>query len=82
MLSVVSAGTINIEASDNITVTSDAEIKLKAANKITLVSSQIDIKGPVTQTGGDMTSDGISAQNHPHDKVQSGSAKSGGPVKL
>lgn len=39
------------------------------------------IKSPVEQTGGDMTSDGVSAQHHTHDKVKSGVNESGEPVK-
>jgi len=60
-LIVEAAKTIDITASENITITSGGTLKLAA--------QAIEIEGPVTQTGGDMTSDGISAQQHKHDET-------------
>lgn len=47
--------------------------------EVTLKATKINLIGPVEQTGGDMTSDGISAQHHAHDKVRSGTNLSGEP---
>ncbi|QIB08979.1 hypothetical protein GZ982_29975 (plasmid) [Pseudomonas fluorescens] len=33
---------------------------------IAAIASALSVQGPVTQTGGDITSDGISVQQHPH----------------
>ncbi len=41
-------------------------LKVHAAGEMTLSYTHLHLEGPVTQTGGDMTSDGISAQNHTH----------------
>ncbi len=49
-------------------ITSTGDLKLKGAT--------ITMEGPVTQTGGDMTSDGISAQGHTH-AINSGSSAPG-----
>lgn len=49
------------------------------SGEVTLKASKLNIIAPVEQTGGDMTSDGISAQHHTHDKVKSGSNVSGEP---
>ena len=46
---------------------------------MTLQAESIRIIGPVEQTGGDMTSDGISAQHHTHGKVAKGLAKTDEP---
>jgi len=46
---------------------------------LTLKATSIRILGPVTQTGGDMTSDGVSAQHHTHGGVLSGPASTGAP---
>ena len=49
---------LDIYSAKNITIT--------AANHLRLAASHTFIASPVTQTGGDMTSDGISAQHHVH----------------
>lgn len=67
---------------DNIDLTADKVVTINASEKIALVVGGVSfvltpesiaamadahtVKGPVTQTGGDFTSDGISVQNHPH----------------
>ncbi|WP_146041260.1 hypothetical protein [Pseudomonas sp. MPR-ANC1] len=43
---------------------------------IAAIASALSIKGPVTQTGGDITSDGISVQKHPHISAAPGSKTS------
>lgn len=45
--------------------------------QLALAAAAIAAKGPVTQTGGDMTSDGISAQKHTH--IEKGDGKPVGP---
>lgn len=40
------------------------------------VKAAVAIEGAVTQTGGDMTSDGISVQNHDHDSATPGTPTS------
>lgn len=58
ILRLHSVGKIEIEASETLTLT--------AGGKMSLTASELEISGPVTQTGGDITSDGISVQNHKH----------------
>lgn len=45
-------------------------------DSIAAIATALSIKGPVTQTGGDMTSDGISAQFHTHTSTTPGSPTS------
>lgn len=56
--------TINAGESINLVV-GGTSFKLTTA-AIKAIASAIGLEGPVTQTGGDMTSDGISAQHHKH----------------
>ena len=63
--------TINAGESINLVV-GGTTLKLTTAS-ITAMAGAHAIKGPVTQTGGDMTSDGISAQNHTH--IEQGDGK-------
>lgn len=49
-----------------LTLHSAKDIHISTANTMTLSASQMNIRAPITQTGGDMTSDGISAQHHSH----------------
>jgi phage baseplate assembly protein gpV len=46
---------------------------------LTIKAEKIRLIGPVEQTGGDMTSDGISAQHHKHGGIVSGPAKTDEP---
>lgn len=57
------------------------DMHIKAMGKITHEAKHHFIKGGVTQTGGDMTSDGVSAQHHKHGKVVPGPANTDEPVK-
>lgn len=54
-------------------------LKIHAAGELTLSGSTIKMLGPVTQTGGDMTSDGISAQHHTHGGIAPGGASTDEP---
>ncbi|WP_421865117.1 phage baseplate assembly protein V [Motiliproteus sp.] len=57
------------------------KLTLHSAGDLVLsADSTVRIIGPVVQTGGDMTSDDVSVQHHPHDGVQPGAGQSGGPV--
>ncbi|QEW06356.1 phage baseplate assembly protein V [Nitrincola iocasae] len=54
-------------------------LNIHCSGEITLSYEHLFMKGPVTQTGGDMTSDGISAQNHTHGGITPGPANTGEP---
>ncbi|NWA11919.1 hypothetical protein [Pseudomonas gingeri] len=85
----------NIEwnADDSVTINAGKQISLiVGGTKLTLSGSSVlalaealdltgktAIKGPVTQTGGDMTSDGVSVQEHDHQDSLNG--KSSPPNK-
>ena len=56
--------TINAGTAINLIV-GGTSIKLTGA-EIASIAAAHKVQGPVTQTGGDMTSDGISAQHHKH----------------
>lgn len=63
---------ININAGDSINlVVGGTSIKLTASD-IQQAAAAIGIKGPVTQTGGDMTSGGKSVQHHTHPSAPPG----------
>lgn len=47
-------------------------LEFHSAGELKLSGEQITIVGPVTQSGGDMTSDGISAQHHTHGGIAPG----------
>lgn len=59
----------------------ERNVKISVAGTVTLEYEHLYLKGPVTQTDGDMTSDGISAQHHKHDGVVPGPALTGEPTK-
>ncbi len=54
-------------------------LKLHSAGEMTLSATQLNIEAPVTQTGGDMTSDGISAQHHVHGGILPGGSNTDEP---
>lgn len=58
ILRVSSVGKLEITAAETLSLT--------AGGKMSLTAAQLEIAGAITQTGGDMTSDGISVQNHKH----------------
>ena len=64
-------------ATKSLEMYSVGSVHLEADGNLTLKASAIGIDGPVTQVGGDMTSDGISAQGHIH--PESVGVETGGP---
>ncbi len=74
-LTFSSAGDIDLIAEQNINIQAGNTVQSTATNHIT--EGEVGIHGPVTQTGGDITSDGISTQHHKHLGVASGTAKTG-----
>ena len=70
-----------LNADDVFTVNAGTQISLVVgsvslvltANDLTAIATALALKGPVTQTGGDMTSDGISVQHHVH--IEQGDGK-------
>lgn len=72
-----SAGSIQFIAADTIALQAGQSITSTAPQHT--IDGDLTIQGAVTQTGGDMTSDGISAQQHKHPGVAAGSAKTGAP---
>lgn len=66
-----------IEAADNVTFKT-GEFVVEADT--TRINSEVVINGGVTQGGGEMSSNGVIADKHAHDKVKSGGDTSGGPV--
>jgi len=80
------AGTsITHQAGQAITLTAGSKIELivggtsvtLTADSITQIAAAIALNGPVTQAGGDMTSDGKSMQTHTHMEQGDGAATSG-----
>jgi|GEM_PF-2623857 len=69
----INAGTdIAITAGASITLTVGGTSFKLTADKIAALATAHTIQGPVTQTDGDMTSDGISAQHHKHPSAPPG----------
>nr|WP_314426905.1 phage baseplate assembly protein V [uncultured Erwinia sp.] len=66
-----------IEASDGITLKT-GKFVLEADS--THITSDITVKGAVSQSGGAMSSNGIVVDKHRHTGVRSGGETSGGPV--
>ncbi|KIC86285.1 phage baseplate assembly protein V [Pantoea agglomerans] len=67
---------VRIEAADGIQLITD-QLGVEASQM--LINSETVINGAVTQGGGDMSSNGVIADKHKHDKVKSGGDISGGP---
>jgi hypothetical protein len=63
---LIADDTVLIKAGKSIKLQVGGSVLELTAEAIAQIASQHTIKGPVTQTGGDMTSDGISAQEHSH----------------
>lgn len=76
-LTLSSAGDIHFIAQNSIHLHAGNKVQSTAENHVT--EGKVHIAGPVTQTGGDFTSDGVSAQHHKHVGVASGTAKTGAP---
>ncbi len=56
-------------AAQNLKINCAGDVNITAAGTLTMAATKIIIEGEVEQTGGDMTSDGISAQNHKHEET-------------
>lgn len=77
----------NLTADDTVVIQAGKSIKLQVGGStieltpdtIAQIASANSIKGPVEQTGGDFTSDGISAQKHTH-MEQGDGAPTGEPM--
>ena len=67
---------VRIEAADGIQLITD-QLGVDASQM--LINSETVMNGAVTQGGGDMSSNGVIADKHKHDKVKSGGDTSGGP---
>jgi phage baseplate assembly protein V len=79
-ISASSAGTITANCAGAMSLQASGAVLIQAGGILTLQAPSLVIDGPVTQTGGDITSDGISAQTHTHSGVTSGTETSGPPV--
>ncbi len=55
-----------------LTIQTDAPISLHTSSTLTLSAAHIQINGPITQTSGDITSDGIGLQAHHHTGAKAG----------
>lgn len=66
-------------ASGAMTIVCKGDLTLEVSGTLTQKASAHRIEGPVTHTGGDIRSDGISAQRHTHTGVTAGSARTGVP---
>lgn len=51
----------------------------RQSGELTIRATALKIIAPITQSGGDITSDGISAQHHLHGGVRSGAGTTGEP---
>ena len=65
-------------SSSTLTVDATSKITIKASEMLTLEAPNISIKGEVTQTDGDITSDGISVQKHTHKQTKGDDFGAGG----
>lgn len=68
---------LRIEAADGIQLLTEA-FGVEASK--TTLSSETAINGPVTQSGGDMSSNGVVVHTHKHGGVKFGNDISGGPA--
>lgn len=73
-------GNINATAEGNITATATGSASINAGTQINIAAPIINLTGQVIHTGGDMLSEGISAQHHGHSAVTTGEDVSGPPV--
>ncbi|MGB6231456.1 MAG: phage baseplate assembly protein V [Litorimonas sp.] len=72
-LTITTPGDVAIGAGGDVAVSADgvvtvvaSQIALRAADALILESPSIRLIGPTEQTGGDLTSDGVSVQTHTH----------------
>ena len=65
--------------SGDMRLTCQGNLSIEVTGTLTLTAGGHRLIGPVTQSGGDLTSDGISVQRHTHSGVKPGSSNSGAP---
>ncbi|TBL48945.1 phage baseplate assembly protein V [Obesumbacterium proteus] len=70
-LSISGIKSMDVTAADSMALTT---------KKLTIQASETVIKGKVTQTGGDMSSNGVVVHTHVHSGVKSGGSNTGGPA--
>lgn len=68
---------LRIEAADGIQLLTEA---LGVNASLTTINSDTAINGAVTQSGGDMSSNGVVVHTHKHGGVKTGADTSGGPA--
>ncbi|MBN6030329.1 phage baseplate assembly protein V [Pantoea ananatis] len=68
---------VRIEAADGIQLLTEA---FDVEASLTTINSDTAINGAVTQSGGDMSSNGVVVHTHKHGGVKSGTDTSGGPA--
>ncbi|KAA1174580.1 phage baseplate assembly protein V [Photorhabdus heterorhabditis] len=71
---------IGLEALNKIGLDSKNEIGLKAGKEMGLKASKIKLEGDVENTGGKLSSNGVTLHSHQHSGVMAGGATTGGPV--
>jgi phage baseplate assembly protein V len=73
--------TVNVApASAKLHLIAAGDISIQSGGTLALQGATVTIDGPVTQVGGDMTSDGTSAQTHTHtDTAGTGAGTTSGP---
>ncbi len=69
-ITIDAAGDASLNVGGNLTIKAAGNVALEAGGNMKIKASAIDIEGPVKHTGGDMISEGISAQNHVHTETK------------
>ncbi|HGY3717797.1 TPA: phage baseplate assembly protein V [Citrobacter gillenii] len=72
-------GALQIKGVKSVVMEASNSITMKT-KKLTITADETDINGKVTQSGGDMSSNGIVVHTHKHSGVKSGGDNSGDPV--
>lgn len=73
-------GTMTLRARGDLNISVGGNLVYDVAGVTDATATMHFVQGPVEQTGGDMTSDGVSAQSHKHEKVKAGLDTTGGPL--
>jgi phage baseplate assembly protein V len=80
-IEVPSGGTALVKVGGATFEVKASEIKLTVGgSSIKIAGGGITIEGPVTQTGGNLTSDGIGLKTHRHTGVTAGAGNTAGPI--
>lgn len=69
---------LSVDCVGEISIKGGKDIDIEASSTLSFKAASINMQGPVTQTGGDITSDGVSTQLHIH---QGKNGKTSGPIK-